>query len=503
MASISLRVTRALQWHFALSVVTIGMQFGTTAIVARLLTPTDFGIYALASVVLVLARHLGDRGLLSAIVREPVVDPQIIGSAVALSCLLSFGMALIIGGLVPLAGLAFADAHNGLAWHLLQLMSVSIIIAGVGAPAQALMERELRFRELGLRQFAGVILGTGVVTISLAAAGKGAWSLAYGDVVNTAVVSGACWWTMRDRWTVSWNTRHVLRIGVIGVQMTVLRVLDVLWTQVPLLVANIYLPAFDVGLYQRSQTLVDLGISYTTGRVGLVMFPVLAARQDRIELLRELMPPFVALYSLVLLPAAAFVAIAAPDVIQFVLGPGWEGAARPLALIMLAFAILHVSQPASSQLEARAVFAPRMLGAGIGAAILALCSVVLVGSYGLVGIALAAVISASFTAAIHFIASVWYFGVRPYQIVRWLTSSAILAGVMACAMAICQSTVLQDTRSSTLRLSVMGLTAGLTLIVTFRLLIGKAGRYDLAKHLPPHVSSSSIARFLGLRFVGC
>ena len=265
--------TSAVRWNVAISVATVGVQFGITAIVARLLRPSDFGIFAIANVVFVIAANLGSVGLISAIVREPVLDQEIIGSAVLLSLCVALALASI-GVLVvaPLIGRASGVDESATLQGLLQLISLAILISGIGDTAQAIMQRELRFRELGLVHLAALIFGMGASTIVLSLMGEGPWSLAYGCIAYVAIVSAGCWWRLRDRWSISWCGAHMLRIGLVGIQMSLLRMLDALWTQTPLVIANTQLSSFNVGLYQRAQSLVDTGIQATSGRVSAVIF---------------------------------------------------------------------------------------------------------------------------------------------------------------------------------------------------------------------------------------
>jgi O-antigen/teichoic acid export membrane protein len=164
----SQRFTSAIEWNVAISVATIGVQFAITAVVARLLTPSDFGIFAIANVAFVMATQLGGVGLILAIVREPVLDREIIGSAVLLSCCVASALASI-GFLVvaPLAGFASGAGERGTLQGLLHLLSLAVLISGIGDTAQAIMQRELRFRELGLVHLTALVLGMGAVTILL------------------------------------------------------------------------------------------------------------------------------------------------------------------------------------------------------------------------------------------------------------------------------------------------------------------------------------------------
>jgi O-antigen/teichoic acid export membrane protein len=495
------RFANALQWNIGISAATIAIQVGITAIVARLLTPADFGVYAIANVAVIIGRHFGDRGLLSAIAREPDLDRETAGTAVTLACALSALLALSAAALAPLAasGVLTVD-RSGLVEALLHLMSLSILISGIGAPAQAFLQRELRFRELGLIQAAGIVVGAGGVTIVFAAAGGGPWSLAFGDLANATIVCAGSWWMMRNRWGFAWHPRRLARLGMVSVQMTLLRVLDVMWTQVPLIVANARLSAFDVGLYQRSQTLVDLGVNSTTGRFNAVLFPILAMRQHRKDMLEEVLPPLVGLYALFLLPVTAFVALAAPDIVRLLLGARWEKAAEPLAIIMGAFAILHISQPPSVQLEVRALFAPRLVGSFVGAAVLGAGGLALVGKWGLEGIAMAAVVSAALTAAINFRASALYLGVPPSRAIAWILPGLGVAGLMAGAVKISERVLLGGTGSAALRLAVMGVVATVAFVVGFRLLVSEEKRLTLGRYLPSNVTWRAAATLKILGF---
>jgi lipopolysaccharide exporter len=500
MNSLAQRFAHAVQWNVALSVATMIAQVGITAILARLLTPSDFGAFAIANVAFVIGAQLGLTGLLQAIVREPVLDRERLGSAIFLSLLVSVALAVIGILLAPLAGLGSISASS-VVEDLVRLMSLSIVISGITSPAQAIMQRELRFRELGFMQLAGIVLGSGATTISLALAGNGPWSLAYGSIANMAIVSASCWWKLRDRWCISWHGAHVIRIGLVGAQMTLVRILDGLWGQLPLVVAHARLSSSEVGLYQRAQTIAGIGIQYTSGNFNSVLFPAMASRQNRTDLQRELVPPLFGLYCLFLFSVAAVVAILASDIVAVLLGPNWEGAAKPLSVIMIACACLLCSQPASSQLETNAVLKPRIISAGFGATSVALCSLLLVGKYGLTGIALAAVIAGMGTSIINLVAAVRHFAIDPRTIVVWLIPSFGVVGLLTSALMICHPLVMRAVGSPMMRLVAMTAVAAIVFVIAFRLFVHGSRRRKLSKYLSPSMSRLVIviAGIFGLR----
>jgi O-antigen/teichoic acid export membrane protein len=493
------RFVSAVQWNVAIAVVTIGVQFGITAVTARLLTPADFGLFAIANVIFVMAANITGMGLILAIVREPVLDREVIGSTVLLSCSAAAALALIGMSAALLAGRASGAQDGNALQGLLQLISLAILISGIGVPAQAIMQRELRFRELGLVHLAALVLGMGATTVALALLGEGPRSLAYGCVAYVGIVSAGCWWRLRDRWSITWRGAHIIRIGRVGMQMSLVRLLDSLWTQMPLIIANAQLSSVDVGLYQRAQSLVDTGIQATTGRVNSVIFPAIATRQDHDGFLRDLIPPVIGIYSLFLLPATTFVVITASDIVALMLGPGWRDATEPLMLIMIAYMVLIISQPASSQLEVRALFRARILGAGFGAAGVALLSLVLVGKYGLNGIAVAAVISGAGAAGINLLAMMAHLRVSPRHIIEWVLPAAGITGLLALSLIVCSVLIGDRVGSPALRLAIMASIAFVNVVVGFRLLMSRNKRQMLSNYVflgtsPP---AMSIARIFG------
>jgi teichuronic acid exporter len=486
--------TSAVRWNLAISVATIGVQFLITAVVARLLKPSDFGLFAIANVVFVIAAQLGAVGLISAIVREPVLDQDIIGSAVSLSsCVAAVLAAIGIFIVAPLARLASGATDSGTLQGLLQLICLAIFISGPGVPAQAMLQRELRFRELGLVHLAALVFGMGASTVVLSLFGQGPWSLVYGCIAYVTIESAGCWWRLRDRWSMSWRAAPMLRIGLVGMQMSLLRMLDALWTQIPLIIANTQTSSFKVGVYQRAQALVDTGIQATSGRLSSVIFPVMAIRQNDDEFLRELIPPLICIYSIFLFSATVFVGVMASDIVDLMLGPGWHDARNPLIFIMIAYAITTISQPAGNQLEARGAFRVRMLSAGCGVVSLALLSVVLVGTYDLNGIALAAVISGACTAAINVIVIVTHLRIRPHAIINWMLPVSGIIGLLVVALIVCSLLICDHVGSPLLRLVIMGSIAAALVGLGFRIFMSRTKRQILSDYVFPEMSRRTLS----------
>src|SRR5437870_543038 len=131
MSSIKSRFASAVQWNFATSITTVIIQLLIIAILARLLKPSDFGLFAIANVVFVFAVHLTQPGMTTAIVREPELDREIVGSFVSLSIGVSMLVAVVCFVVAPLVALGAQPSDRLLTEHLVRIMSVTIFVSGI------------------------------------------------------------------------------------------------------------------------------------------------------------------------------------------------------------------------------------------------------------------------------------------------------------------------------------------------------------------------------------
>src|SRR5229473_7425970 len=141
MSSLAYRFSSAVQWNAATAAATVVIQFSITAVLARLLTPSDFGIFAIANVVFAFAVNLGQAGMMTAIVREPILDREVVGAVVGLSIAVSLLLAVAVFILAPLIARGGDEADQALIGHLVRIMSVTVLMSGLALPAQAIMSR--------------------------------------------------------------------------------------------------------------------------------------------------------------------------------------------------------------------------------------------------------------------------------------------------------------------------------------------------------------------------
>ena len=170
-------------WTFSEQFLQYGLQFAASVIIARLLTPDEIGIFVLAMSASAILTSLRAFGVGSYLIREPDLDLAKIRSAFGVMLAVSWSLGLLlffsrdfIAGLYGRESIAEA----------ISLLSLNFAISPLGAPAAALLTREMRFKVLHNIGIASSAIGT-LVSVVLAYLGLSYMALAWGLLVTTSL----------------------------------------------------------------------------------------------------------------------------------------------------------------------------------------------------------------------------------------------------------------------------------------------------------------------------
>jgi PST family polysaccharide transporter len=179
----------ALKWAMVMNSGTRGIATTVTFLLAALLGPGDFGIVAVALIYIAFVRMLLEQGFITAIIQREQLDDEHLDSAFWLNvawCLILAGVSYVTAGW-------WADV-NGMPRleDVIHVLSILIVVEGLGIVQHALMERQLDFKRLALRSNLSVLLG-GVAGVPLALAGAGVWALVAQQLVLETTLLVMMW----------------------------------------------------------------------------------------------------------------------------------------------------------------------------------------------------------------------------------------------------------------------------------------------------------------------
>jgi lipopolysaccharide exporter len=184
MSELARQSVSAAKWGLISSVAKFGMQLLVNIAIARLLGPDAYGLFALATIGLLVATFMSEIGLGWSLMQRPEVDDTVIRFVFTWQCL---------SGLVGLL-LMTLGAHIMAEWQrdvrlteVMQWLGLCCLFNGMAATATNLLRRELQFKALAKIQLLSYVLAYGLVGLPLAALEQGVWALVAAWVVQSAL----------------------------------------------------------------------------------------------------------------------------------------------------------------------------------------------------------------------------------------------------------------------------------------------------------------------------
>ena len=314
------------------------LAWASTLIVARLLTPEDYGLVGMASVYLGLITLASEFGLGSAVVTLRNLSDARVAQLNGLS---------ILFGVASFALSCAAAQPLGRFFHASQLpavviaMSGAFVITGFKTVPFALLQRDLRFRVLAVVETGrAVILAAAMIGFALL--GLRYWTLVIGGLLSSLLSTAATQAVRRHR--IAWPRRgHTDDAIKFSAHVLIGRLSWYTYTNADFLVAGRVLGSGALGLYEIGWNLANIPLDRITSLVAQVTPPIFAAVQHDLSALRRYLLSITEALAFVTLPASVGMALVARDFVLFALGDKWSGAIVPLQLLALSVAFRSVT----------------------------------------------------------------------------------------------------------------------------------------------------------------
>jgi len=310
----------------------------TGIILARLLSPNDYGVFAVALVALIFISNLNDLGIEQALVRWPDsidgVAPT--GKTVILaSSILQF--AVLFAGAPYFAHALGADEATG----VVRLLSIGVVINGLFAVPSAVLTRSFRQDLRTAADFAGFVVGV-VVTVAMAVAGYGVWSLAWGRLLGNAVNGVLHALFARTHYHYGFDRALARELLSEGIPIAGLTILAVSVLNVDTVVAGRVLGPVLLGFYVLAFNLSSWPVNVFAVAVWRVSVPAFARMQNDLARLSEAFTRSFGLLMAVILPVCILLSVLALPLIRLVYGVKWAAAA-PVLSVLAALGALRVA----------------------------------------------------------------------------------------------------------------------------------------------------------------
>jgi lipopolysaccharide exporter len=327
--SLSARVRRGALWVVASNLLLRLANIAVTAVVAHILSPHDFGVYAVALTVYAIVSSLGELGVSACLIRADLdidrLAPTVATVSVVSSVILAFAMAAFASPIAAALGSAAATGP-------VRVMALAVVLLGVFAVPTSQMVRDFKQDKIFLANAIAFVPAT-VVLIVLAKVGSGAMAFAWSMVVRQFVV-GCVLIVAAPRYYRPGLARSALSVIFrFGMPLAAANFVNYTLLNVDYAFVGHLLGATALGVYMLAFTVASWPYGLLGGVINSVSMPAFSRVKHDPTLLRNAMAAALRGVCLVAMPMCAMMLVLARPIVLTVYGEKWAASADVLAIL--------------------------------------------------------------------------------------------------------------------------------------------------------------------------
>ncbi|HXX74389.1 MAG TPA: lipopolysaccharide biosynthesis protein [Nitrospiraceae bacterium] len=367
------------------------LSWASTIVVARLLTPADYGLVAIAITFFGFVTMVNEFGLGTAVITKRDLSDQQIAQLNCLAVILGV-VAFVISGAIAVPLSRFFGMPD-LGWVVV-VTAIGFLMTGFRTVPAALIEKDLQFRLLALMEGAQALTGSlGVVAMALS--GFGYWALVLGGLLSTTVWTVLTLILRRHRFVkpVFQSIREAITFSW---HLILMRLTWYLYSNADRLIAGKLLGQAALGAYTFASTLASVPVEKVAGLINRVTPAVFSAIQTEHADLRRYLLTLTEGLALFTFPTTIGLALVADEFVPLVLGERWESVVAPLRVLALYAAYNSIMTVLSPTVLVTGKSRLGMLN-GFWSVVLLVPAFYIGSKWGIVGIAVAWLVTFPFT----------------------------------------------------------------------------------------------------------
>ena len=331
-------VVASLVWKFLERGGVQGVQFVLSIVLARLVSPDDYGVIALVLVFIQIATVFVQSGFNTALIQKKDADEEDFSSIFYLSLFVAL---LCYGGLF-LAAPVIADFYNQeILCPVIRVVSFTLFFGAVNSVQSAYVAKTMQFKRFFYSSM-GAVLGSGVVGAVLAYQGFGVWALVAQQLVKDVLVCLILWFTVRWRPRVWFSMARVRGLFGFGWKLLCSALLDTVFrNSYNLIVGRIYDSQL-LGFFNRGHQFPQVIATNLDGSIQSVMLPTLSAHNDDVREVKRITRRSISTSAYLLMPCMFGLAAVAEPLVKVLLTDKWLPCVPFLQLACISYALYPI-----------------------------------------------------------------------------------------------------------------------------------------------------------------
>jgi PST family polysaccharide transporter len=307
------------------------LSMGATVVLARILTPQDYGLVAMVAVVVGFVSMFKDMGLSAATIQQDVITNEQVSTLFWINVLLSVAAMLVTLMLAPAVAWFFGEPR--LTWITIGF-AAGFLAGGLSVQHEALLKRQMRFTALAVIEIGSLLCGV-VAAVLLAQRGAGYWALVANQAAQGVTYAAGVWLLCDWRPGRPVRASGVRQLLTFGANLTGFQIVNFAARNVDNMLIGKFWGGEQLGLYAKAYQLLILPIEQINGPIAAVAMPTLSRLNDSPERYRQTYLRILEKLAIITMPGVAFMIVCADWMVLIVLGPQWSASGRIFALLSI------------------------------------------------------------------------------------------------------------------------------------------------------------------------
>lgn len=321
-------------WRFFERVGAELVSFIVAVILARLLSPTEYGTLAIVSVVIVFFQVFVDSGMANALIQKTEVDDTDYSTVFYFNLLMSVLLYFILFFIAPLV----ARFYNNISLTaILRVLGSVILISGIKNVQQAYVARNMLFKKFFFSTLFGTLVAA-IIGITMAYMGFGVWALIAQQIANTFIDTVVLWFTVKWRPKILFSRKRFITMFNYGWKLLATGLLGTLYNNISQLCIGKVYTSSDLAYYNRGKSWPNLLVTNINTSLDSVLLPTFSKRQNDHEWLKEKCSKSIQFSCYIIFPAMVGLAVVASPLTRIILTDKWMDSVPYLQLFCISFA---------------------------------------------------------------------------------------------------------------------------------------------------------------------
>lgn len=325
------RAATGVFWSAIERISTIGIQFVLNIVIARILSPSDYGLIGMLTIFLQISQCLIDGGFSSALVQRKNRTSTDYGTVFIFNIVLSTALYIIIYICAPLIAEFYKLATLQ---PVLRVVGLILIISSLSNVQRTIFTINVDFKTQSYVSISGAIV-SGVVGIVMAVSGFGVWALVAQTLVNGIITTILFWLFSKTRFSLTFDRTSFNRLGAFGVKLMLSNLLNTTYDNLYALFIGKKYSAHDLGYYSRADQFAVFPSRTLADIITRVSYPVLCQYQYNKKELSLSYTSFLTLSCYIIFPIMIGLSVLSKPLIIVLLTEKWLPTATMMSILAL------------------------------------------------------------------------------------------------------------------------------------------------------------------------